>query len=157
MKDRGLGAWEQAALYSFVFHRTALQLDARSCTHLLQQPEVSTSFISSWTQHTDLLSERARPASLVGKLILQYRYRMAHHLPSRKKSRCTGEKPACSHCARLGQHCTYASNTDRVNPNPTHSPSAYAGAPQQPTGSLAVDQALVNSKDSRDATSITAF
>jgi hypothetical protein len=26
----------------------------------------------------------------------------------RKKSRCPGEKPICSHCARLRQNCFYA-------------------------------------------------
>lgn len=29
----------------------------------------------------------------------------------RKKSRCSGEKPTCGHCARLGYVCSYASQT----------------------------------------------
>lgn len=32
---------------------------------------------------------------------------------SRKKSRCPGEKPVCSHCARLGQNCYYAEEPHR--------------------------------------------
>lgn len=42
---------------------------------------------------------------------------------SRKKARCPGEKPVCSLCQRLGQHCTYAaqviSNRARVQRDTT--------------------------------------
>jgi hypothetical protein len=31
---------------------------------------------------------------------------------SRKKSRCPGEKPICSHCARLRQTCFYADEAE---------------------------------------------
>ncbi|KAJ5580401.1 hypothetical protein N7450_006702 [Penicillium hetheringtonii] len=41
----------------------------------------------------------------------------------RKKARCPGEKPVCSLCQRLGQHCTYAaqviSNRARVQRDTT--------------------------------------
>lgn len=32
-------------------------------------------------------------------------------MPSRKKARCPGEKPTCSLCQRLGQCCSYGSQT----------------------------------------------
>ncbi|KAJ5509821.1 hypothetical protein N7527_011964 [Penicillium freii] len=32
----------------------------------------------------------------------------------RKKARCPGEKPTCSLCHRLGQHCSYGPQASRV-------------------------------------------
>jgi hypothetical protein len=59
----------------------------------------------------------------------------------RKKSRCTGEKPVCAICARLGQTCRY---------NETLSSdlaiSSYANALQQQNTGLAARVALLESR-----------
>ncbi|CZT08259.1 related to C6 transcription factor [Rhynchosporium graminicola] len=55
----------------------------------------------------------------------------------RKKSRCPGEKPVCSHCARLQQNCYYADErpeNDRVSVTP--SPQV---AQHRPTSSVTGD------------------
>jgi hypothetical protein len=37
---------------------------------------------------------------------------LTYPIASRKKSRCPGEKPVCSHCARLSQSCFYADEAE---------------------------------------------
>lgn len=59
----------------------------------------------------DLLNEFDKPVNLVGQsllLCLSANRISSLDVSSRKKSRCPGEKPICSHCARLRQNCFYA-------------------------------------------------
>ncbi|KAF2709368.1 hypothetical protein K504DRAFT_431849 [Pleomassaria siparia CBS 279.74] len=47
------------------------------------------------------------------------RVRQACQPCRRKKARCSGEKPVCSHCSRLRQACHYADEVERAVPSPT--------------------------------------
>jgi len=47
------------------------------------------------------------------------------HIVRRKKTKCPGEQPVCSHCARLHQTCTYISSR-RVSQRVSRSPAIDA-------------------------------
>lgn len=74
-----------------------------------------------------LSNEPGKHANHVGKRhcrdVAQYIHRhfiyltTADWISRRKKSRCPGERPACSHCSRLGQVCHYSEDLERSNPN----------------------------------------
>jgi hypothetical protein len=59
----------------------------------------------------------------------------------RKKSRCTGEKPVCAICARLGQTCRYNESLSS-----DLAISSYANALQQQNTGLAARVALLESR-----------
>ncbi|PVH76928.1 hypothetical protein DL98DRAFT_591771 [Cadophora sp. DSE1049] len=65
------------------------------------------------------------------------RIRQACEPCRRKKSRCPGEKPICSHCARLQQNCYYADE------RPEHERASITPSPQvaglRPTSSSAME------------------
>ncbi|KAH7363796.1 hypothetical protein BKA65DRAFT_122525 [Rhexocercosporidium sp. MPI-PUGE-AT-0058] len=65
------------------------------------------------------------------------RIRQACEPCRRKKSRCPGEKPVCSHCARLHQNCYYADERPE-NDRTSITPSPQVG-PIGPTRSAAGD------------------
>lgn len=52
---------------------------------------------------------------------------------SRKKSKCPGERPTCSFCARLGKPCVYA------NGIVTQTSNSAAAAPDEGPGSEAIN------------------
>ncbi|GME22747.1 C6 transcription factor [Neofusicoccum parvum] len=56
------------------------------------------------------------------------RIRQACEPCRRKKSRCPGERPNCSHCSRLGQTCYYASDHPAANDQPYHSAASTTSA-----------------------------
>jgi hypothetical protein len=66
----------------------------------------------------------------------------------RKKSRCTGEKPVCAICARLGQTCRYNESLSS-----DLAISSYANALQQQNTGLAARVALLESRLSLLSTS----
>ncbi|KAG4440375.1 hypothetical protein IFR05_004168 [Cadophora sp. M221] len=65
------------------------------------------------------------------------RIRQACEPCRRKKSRCPGEKPVCSHCARLHQNCYYADERPE-NERTSITPSPQV-AQHRPTSSVAGD------------------
>ncbi|KAH7063487.1 carboxyl transferase domain-containing protein [Macrophomina phaseolina] len=52
-------------------------------------------------------SERGRPAATAGTFFRSAAGAHAHRVLRRKKTRCSGEKPICAFCARLGHECRY--------------------------------------------------
>ena len=62
-------------------------------------------------------------------------------MSSHKKARCPGEKPVCSLCQRLGQHCTYGQPAAPKRVGKLKAPSAHdqeAGQPERSEVSLSV-------------------
>ncbi|KAJ9606277.1 hypothetical protein H2200_009238 [Cladophialophora chaetospira] len=65
----------------------------------------------------------------------------------RKKTRCSGEKPVCSFCARLSQHCTWDGEEDASSDwmfSDSHGPSA--SVPASHNAALAARVALLESR-----------
>jgi len=58
---------------------------------------------------------------------------------SRKKSRCPGEKPNCSHCTRLRQNCYYAEERHEIERI-----AASGSLTPQPRPSMRTDGRLVS-------------
>ncbi|KIW16278.1 hypothetical protein PV08_06329 [Exophiala spinifera] len=64
----------------------------------------------------------------------------------RKKSRCSGEKPVCAFCARLGQRCTWDGHEDRSPESFTESRGTSATAAVHHDSDLAARIALLESR-----------
>jgi Fungal Zn(2)-Cys(6) binuclear cluster domain len=66
----------------------------------------------------------------------------------RKKSKCPGEQPVCSHCARLNQECTYIS-TQRVSRRLSETPAIDARSESSidgPPGMVCLSESIVGGK-----------
>jgi hypothetical protein len=59
----------------------------------------------------------------------------------RKKARCSGERPVCAFCARLGQTCRYNDSFSAESET-----SSYAGILQEENSGLAARVALLESR-----------
>ncbi|WQF90157.1 hypothetical protein CDEST_15171 [Colletotrichum destructivum] len=67
-------------------------------------------------EHQQGMAVEYRPVQRIGLACLECR---------RKKARCSGHRPQCGHCRRLGRECQYLSSSSR-NSNSTHPGAAPA-------------------------------